>query len=68
MAAVYYSFTTLSTVGFGDYNPKSDAERLMIAFILPFGISIFSFMMGNFLEIVERSRQINAVIGDADKL
>jgi hypothetical protein len=49
VAAVYYSFTTLSTVGFGDYNPKSDGERLMIAFILPFGISIFSFMMGNFL-------------------
>ena len=32
----YYMFTSLSTVGFGDYNPRSDFERVFIAFVLLF--------------------------------
>ena len=29
---VYFTFTTLSTVGFGDFSPKSNLERLILAF------------------------------------
>jgi hypothetical protein len=47
--AVYYAFTSLSTVGFGDYNPKSNIERFVCAFILLFGVAIFSYVMGNFI-------------------
>ena len=47
--AVYYSFTSLSTVGFGDYHPRSNPERLFVAFILLFGVSIFSYCMGIFI-------------------
>ena len=49
---VYYSFTSLSTVGFGDYNPKSNTERILIAFFLLFGVAIFSYIMGNFITIL----------------
>jgi hypothetical protein len=49
---VYYAFTTLSTVGFGDFNPKSEIERIVASVILLFGVSIFSFIMGNFIEIL----------------
>ena len=48
----YYAFTTLSTVGFGDYHPRSDAERAVCAFILLVGVAIFSYIMGNFIEIL----------------
>ena len=48
----YYMFTSLSTVGFGDYNPRSDFERIFIAFVLLFGVAIFSYIMGNFQEIL----------------
>ena len=65
---VYYSFTTLSTVGFGDYHPRSDSERLMIAFILPFGVAIFSFIMGNFLDILSQFNEIHAVLEESDAL
>lgn len=52
LLAIYYAFTSLSTVGFGDYNPKSNIERVLCAFILMFGVSIFSYIMGIFIEIL----------------
>ena len=52
LAVVYFAFTSLSTVGFGDFNPKSDSERLLCAFILLFGVSIFSYILGIFNEII----------------
>ena len=42
----YYSMTSLSTVGFGDYYPVSDMERLCCAFMLLFGVALFSLFMG----------------------
>ena len=52
--AIYFAFTSLSTVGFGDYHPRSDLERLFIAFVLLVGVSIFSFIMGNFISILNQ--------------
>ena len=48
----YYAFTTLSTVGFGDFHPRSNPERILCSFILLFGVSIFSFVMGNYMSIL----------------
>ena len=36
----YYMFTSLSTVGFGDYHPRSNLERLVVSIILLFGVAI----------------------------
>lgn len=43
LTAMYFSFTTLSTVGFGDLYPVSDIERLSGAFVLLFGVATFSY-------------------------
>ena len=51
--AGYFAFTSLTTVGFGDYTPQSDPERLLCSFILLIGVAIFSFIMGNFIEILD---------------
>ena len=48
----YYALTSLSTVGFGDYVPKSDLERGICIFMLVFGVTIFSICMSQLLEIV----------------
>lgn len=48
----YFAFTTLSTVGFGDFHPRSDLERFFCAFILLFGVACFSLIMGTFTEIL----------------
>lgn len=42
---VYFMFTTLSTVGFGDFNPKSEIERAIMTFILLIGVATFSYIM-----------------------
>lgn len=48
----YFSFTTLSTVGFGDFHPRSDQERVLCAVILLVGVAIFSYIMQNFIQIL----------------
>ena len=52
VVSIYFAFTSLSTVGFGDYVPCSNIERFIGAFILLFGVSIFSYIMGNFIDIL----------------
>lgn len=62
---LYFSFTTLSTVGFGDYVPRSDMERILIAFGLMFGVAIFSYVMGEFILIIKSFSLYNDC-GDQD--
>ena len=49
---VYFMFTTLSTVGFGDFHPKSEIERIVMSFILLIGVACFSYIMSQFISIV----------------
>lgn len=60
ITVIYFAFTTLSTVGFGDYYPYSEVERLLGAFMLLFGVAIFSLFMGVFIEIIDKYRAVNA--------
>lgn len=46
---LYFSMTSLATVGFGDYCPRSDFERAAGAFMLLCGVACFSYIMGNFI-------------------
>ena len=43
---VYYTFTTLATVGFGDYHPKADEEKMLACFVFLSGVSVISYLMG----------------------
>ena len=49
---VYFMFTTLSTVGFGDFHPKSEIERGIMTFILLIGVACFSWIMAQFIDIL----------------
>ena len=42
----YFAFTTLATVGFGDYYAVSIVERAIFTIIFIGGVSMFSFIMG----------------------
>jgi hypothetical protein len=64
----YFAFTTLSTVGYGDYHPRSDRERVLGGFIMLFGVAVFSFIMGNFTEILVEYRLAVATNDDNDGL
>lgn len=42
----YFAFTTLATVGFGDYYPVSPIERVLFTVVFIGGVSMFSYIMG----------------------
>ena len=65
---IYFAFTTLSTIGFGDFHPRSDFERIVVALIFLFGVAIFSYVMGNFLEILGKYNEFNLEPEDFEKL
>ena len=58
LIGTYFAFTSLSTVGFGDFHPRSDAERLMTAAILLAGVATFGFILGNFIDILNEFPKI----------
>ena len=64
--ATYYAFTSLSTVGFGDLHPRSDYERLFIAFVFLTGVAVFSFIMGNFITILNEFKLLNEELDHGD--
>lgn len=68
LVAFYFAFTSLSTVGFGDYNPRGDLERLICAFVLLIGVAVFSYVMGNFIDIIEKFKQFHSELEDGDNL
>lgn len=68
LKVVYFSFTSLSTVGFGDFHPRSDTERLICAMILLIGVAVFSYIMGVFIEILDEYGNLNAELDEGDEL
>lgn len=66
--SVYFAFTTLSTVGFGDYYPYSTYEKLFGSFMLLFGVAIFSLFMGTFIEMIEKYKEVARDLEDGDGL
>ena len=65
---MYYAFTSLSTIGFGDFNPRSDLERIFVSFMLVSGVAIFSYIMGIFIEILQEYEKVMADIDDHENL
>lgn len=64
----YFSMTSLSTVGFGDYYPVSDMERLFCAFVLLFGVALFSLFMGQLLEMIDKIKGLDNDFSEEDQL
>lgn len=51
--------TSLSTVGFGDYYPISDEERLVYSFVLLFGVMLFSIFMGQLIDMIYNFKRLD---------
>lgn len=65
---IYFAFTSLSTVGFGDYYPVGDFERLFTSLILLSGVATFSCVMDNFMQIVHSMEDFNRELEDSEGL
>lgn len=63
----YFALTTLSTVGYGDYYPVSNVERIVAVIIMLGGVAFFSYIMGNFIEIISNyEKKMGAVDKSGD--
>jgi len=64
----YFAFTSLSTVGFGDYYPQNSFERLMCAMIIFMGNFLFGIIIRNFGEMMAEIKAFNYDNDEAEKL
>lgn len=68
LVGLYFAFTTLSTVGFGDFKPRSDFERCLCSVVMVLGVATFSSLMGTFIDILGSYNNLSAEFDDGDTL
>jgi len=59
---LWWAFVTLTTVGYGDIVPVTEAGRIIAALTMALGIAVYSLLIANlthFLETLERSKLID---------
>ena len=66
VAAVYWTITTLATVGYGDIHPQSLAQMLYACLAMLVGVGVFGFILGNVATLLlridaERERYLSKV-------
>jgi len=59
LAGIYWAMTTLSTVGYGDITPQTDAERAYAMAAMVIGGSLYGYVVGSVTSIVT-DRDVNA--------
>ena len=56
---MYFSFTSLSTVGFGDFHPRSNAERLIGSIVMLLGVMINSIVVESLALMIKGIRMVD---------
>ncbi len=60
--------TTLTTIGFGDYCPISDIERVLGIALFLIGSIVFSFLMGAFIKLLRKFLDLDIEFDDSENL
>jgi voltage-gated potassium channel Kch len=53
IVSVYWSLTTVTTVGYGDIYPLSTGDRVVAIFVILIGASMFGYILGQVSTILE---------------
>lgn len=64
----YYIYTTLATVGYGDYFATNKSEMIAAIFLLLAGPTWFAFMMGRSVQLINNLQDIDGVSNKLSKL
>jgi len=62
VASLYWAFTTMTTVGYGDLTPEGSDERLLAIFAMIVGVTVFGYIIGNASSIVANANAASAKI------
>jgi hypothetical protein len=55
VASLYWSFTTMTTLGYGDITPQNTAERIFAMCCMLFGAIVFGYVIGSLSSLSEAS-------------
>ena len=55
---VYWALTTLSTIGYGDFLPKTVNEKIIVCIVMISGISVFTYIIGKFITILNGYKEL----------
>ena len=64
----YFSFTTITTVGLGDYYPVSNFDRLFFSFYILAAVLVFSVVMSELDEVLRTQLSLSQDITDDEGL
>ena len=64
----YFAFTSLTTVGFGDYHPISTTERAFCGFMLLLGVLIFSYILNEYTSLLDQYNASHQEYDEGDQL
>lgn len=59
MVALYYTVTTISTVGYGDISGTNTVERVICIFLMITGVFFFSYSSGTLTNIISNREAQN---------
>jgi VIT1/CCC1 family predicted Fe2+/Mn2+ transporter len=59
ITSCYYVITTLAVIGYGDLYPKTNIEKIIDMVIMILGVAFFTYIMGNFIKIVQAFDDLN---------
>lgn len=51
LSSIYFSITTILTIGYGDYGPHSHSQRIFTSFYVLFGVVVITAVVGSLGEI-----------------
>ena len=60
MLAVYFTVTTMTTVGYGDMSANTTIERFFCVFLMIVGVVVFTFISGSLASVLSNYDQTNA--------
>ena len=67
LVSLYWSFTTLTTVGYGDVNAVSENEMILALIWMMFGVGTYSFIIGTFTSVLQNYDARQNIIDERTK-
>lgn len=61
IASLYWAFTTMTTVGYGDLHPRNDGERVYAIVAMIFGATMFGYIIGSIAALAGQERGMEAL-------